>query len=633
MNLLIHRSSAAYNVIFKLLLVSVVSLFLFGTLPSRVFAETTLFTETFSGANGQELTSYNPQWTPRIPELANSKIQSNELLNTGNNSSYYYSPFVNLIDVCVATSFHSDWTSLSFVSLETRRSVNGLNLYIASIDNKNSYSIGKDFVPIKSGSVPGGELDTGIHSVKFCSIGSLHTFYLDNIALDSFTDSTYSSGYVGFDTSTGMYIDNFSIISPSQNQKLNVSYLSQNSPQWGAKEYDSAKTLGFKPASIDRWGCAITSIAMILKFHGINQLPNGVNIDPGTLNDWLKVNNGFMTGSGSGGSYSYLNWEKVSILTKAIFEAGKSSIKLEHHMVRNVPLATLKAVLSDDLNLGNSFGKFPDILKVSNSQTTSHFVVATGDVDEAIYINDPEWNYPNLSSFNNTFTQINRFVPSNTNLSSMHIVINPNIEILVTDPFGRRIGKSGEGQIFNEISNASYGFSQPINNLGTGDQELGIGVNDLWIDEPVEGKYLISLSSSSRSYYTINIMTAQQGGDSQLKTSIGNLNLGDKDEFLIDYRLNFPSQSSKVVSFDSTVQDIRNAKALRQIDAITEIAFLTAVKTSENFYNKHQYSNSLKALRVFSELNEKLKGSLIKLPAYQAFSEDAEGLKVLINAH
>ena len=57
---------------------------------------------------------------------------------------------------------------------------------------------------------------------------------------------------------------------PSENLASTKWYFSQNDPRW------KDTTIGFSNSSIDRWGCAISSVAMVFKYYGIN-------INPGRL--------------------------------------------------------------------------------------------------------------------------------------------------------------------------------------------------------------------------------------------------------------------------------------------------------------------------------------------------------------
>ena len=112
---------------------------------------------------------------------------------------------------------------------------------------------------------------------------------------------------------------------------LIVPYFNQNDLPWGPTEYDNTLQLGLTDPTINRWGCVVTSAAMVLNYHNIKKMPDGTNLDPGSLNVWLKNNNGYAIGHNNmDGWYSYLKFPSVSTLTKRIFDAGKSNIKLEH---------------------------------------------------------------------------------------------------------------------------------------------------------------------------------------------------------------------------------------------------------------------------------------------------------------
>ena len=76
-------------------------------------------------------------------------------------------------------------------------------------------------------------------------------------------------------------------------------YFSQQDPTWGGEIYDRADSIGpfFCGTTIAGCGCAITSAAMLLKYHGVNNAPNGQDTTPETLNNWLKENNGYAFGA------------------------------------------------------------------------------------------------------------------------------------------------------------------------------------------------------------------------------------------------------------------------------------------------------------------------------------------------
>src|SRR3989338_5941616 len=82
-----------------------------------------------------------------------------------------------------------------------------------------------------------------------------------------------------------------------EGQFSTVPYFSQIDPTWGSQEYDSGNTLDLWCGStLAQCGCAVTSAAMLLKYYGVDKSPTGESTDPGTLNNWLKANRGYIGG-------------------------------------------------------------------------------------------------------------------------------------------------------------------------------------------------------------------------------------------------------------------------------------------------------------------------------------------------
>jgi hypothetical protein len=71
-------------------------------------------------------------------------------------------------------------------------------------------------------------------------------------------------------------------------------FFSQRDPNW--QNDPMIDEDGQNCGTIWEYGCAMTSIAMVLKYYG-------VDTDPGKLNAWLNENNGYASGG-------YLYWDK-----------------------------------------------------------------------------------------------------------------------------------------------------------------------------------------------------------------------------------------------------------------------------------------------------------------------------------
>ena len=416
--------------------------------------------------------------------------------------------------------------------------------------------------------------------------------YIDNLLVRDYTSDVdrFPSGRIalragtGADPSSETYFDNIVVtnIDDEVSPILPVPYFSQNALPWGPTEYDHASSLRFPNTTMDRWGCAVTSAAMVLNYHGMTQFPNGNSVDPGTLNDWLKTHKGYLTGKGGGGSYSYLSWPAIGKLTKDLFDAGKSSTKLMHK--RAYPNVNTTTLLNDDLNIR----KFPDILYVQNASTSGHFVVAKGITDTTYAVNDPEWNVPTLSSFNNSYMQVDRYVPSNTNLSYIVAIANPEVELLLIDPLGRKTGKqivNGQIQEFNQIPDATYAFEAPISNPNTHGtvENLGTGVNVFLLPEPNDGNYTVNISSTHEGKYTVNFATFEEDGDFEVYKKLGAINSTDTEDFGIQYSQTDLSFVTHAVTFDSFKEDIG---ALRDIQEIKNFGIYTSLLAKANIASK-----------------------------------------------
>lgn len=515
--------------------------------------------------------------------------------------------------------------------------------YIISIKNNNSqliYSVLVNFIPPDNSFISYSGVNFPIGWERASSIWyALHSeTTTDPIAQGNYISfpvhaniSTYFDGIdVGFGSSFGNWLCS-GHYSPNEITydknpfkevfvNLDVPYFSQNNPLWGKKEYDHSIKLGFTDPTIDRWGCAVTSAAMVLNFHNIKQLPNGDNLDPGSLNVWLKNNNGYATGyKNMDGWYSYLKFPSISTLTQKIFNAGKSDTKLEYQRKTN----NLTDVLDNDLNVL----KFPDILKVSNNITSSHFVVAKGKLDNTYSINDPEWNNSTLESFNNTFNHLDRFIPSNTDLSYILAVINPSVEMMITSPNDKKTGKDlSNNEELNNIEDASYSLQLPISNPNNSDQNenLGTSVNEFLLPKPADGNYKVKLSSKKDGFYEINLATFKENGDNESNYVRGIISKNQYETIIINYSKTGNSYVTKTL--EDLIIDLNELKKINQFknNGIYNSLFIKATLTNlSNSINKNVSINILKSM--LNELNAQ-KGKGISEDAYQILFYDINSI-------
>lgn len=425
----------------------------------------------------------------------------------------------------------------------------------------------------------------------------------------------------------GSYLNTvyFTIINSRSN--LPVPYFSQNDLPWGPTEYDHAGSLGFSNITVDRWGCTITSVAMVLNFHQMTEFPDDAPINPGTLNEWLKNNHGFQTGRDRNGPYSKFVWSSIPRLTRELFEAEKAPYKLLHKRAGSGVDKDL--VLQQDLT-----NQTPDILGVSNSQTNMHFVVAKGKTDSSYAINDPEWNYPDLTSFaGNTFSQLDRYLKSNTNLSYIEMSLNPSVEMIVIDPEGRKTGKqiiNGVTQTFNEIPDAIYNFESPISNPNIDGQpeNLGVGFNEFILPEPKNGEYKVVISNNDTNFYTLNITTVQEDGADDNVQLVGATGLQNTDQLNINYSQETSSEIEKVVTFKSAIADVNE---LRSINAINRSSIskkmIAILKNAKNNAQRGKKKKALQKLKRFEVLLNSSHPVVVNDIAYTILLYDVNYLK------
>lgn len=154
----------------------------------------------------------------------------------------------------------------------------------------------------------------------------------------------------------------FTVDTSTPSTKLNVPLYKQGDSPWYKEK------LGYSSYTIGKKGCAITSVAMVFKYYG-------VQTDPKKLNIWLKANNGYSGANVYWGTASGISKGKVKFI---------SWIDYKH-----IPADLNK--INGELNNG-----YPVIAQVK-PDSNPHFVVITGYSGSTYYINDPLYGKSKLS--------------------------------------------------------------------------------------------------------------------------------------------------------------------------------------------------------------------------------------------
>ncbi len=305
------------------------------------------------------------------------------------------------------------------------------------------YGSGNEVIKVRNGQVVWQQradlnnLTAGIwhHLTLRLAEGQIVIFHNDR-EIFNFLDPLYEGSYYkpGFRVTTGaaapteVHFDNFEakfITDPEID--LPVPLLKQTDPLWGHHEYDTASAWA-NDITIAAWGCALTSAAMILQYHGFVEMPDGSLLNPGSLNQWLKSQPDGYIGGG------LVNWLAITRLVQTLAQAsGQYALEYQKHLV---DLDEIKA------NIQNLQ---PVILEIPG-----HFLVGSGiDENQELLIKDPAYNFNHFSQHqaqNKELLSYRTFTPSYTDLSY----------ILVVHPLNTAVSFFHDGEQIPAITTAEY---------------------------------------------------------------------------------------------------------------------------------------------------------------------------------
>ncbi len=493
-----------------------------------------------------------------------------------------------------------------------------------SLDSRWTYNLTEDYYDVKEVHYLGeNNVWTNFGCVNFINSSTLKynflnhikiiyenqrmQFYLNNIKIIDYNDTNYlfpGNEYIGIRISTGAsypkeaWFDNILVTSLEDEPGLDIPLLKQTDPLWKDEVYDTAMNWSPSDPTINSWGCAMTSAAMILNYHKIVNLPNGEMLNPKTLNEWLKNQPDGYIGNG------LTNWLAISRLSKLAKESGNNQSfnydSLEY--IRNK--GEDRQLLTDDLK-----NLHPDIL-----EQQGHFVVATGISGETFLINDPYFNRTTLNDgYNNTFLSLGRYIPSNSDLSYFMFTTKPDVNIELKDVNGNIVeSEFSEEQIINHDN-----------------QTNGEKIKIVYFPKPESGKYKLIFSSKLSSLRTFK---------SYVYDLNGNVKIQESDKALINslptiFNVNFDKNNlnyyklEKTVSFESTIRDIEyfiKTGSIKNKDFGN--ALITLVKNTKKYTNRNMIKIAKINLNQAKKLISTTKGILINKDAYETINYDLDYL-------
>ncbi len=399
-----------------------------------------------------------------------------------------------------------------------------------------------------------------------------------------------------FDNYIDAEFDDFEIYSLGESTPDNpnvVPNFKQFSLPWGPQEYDSASNWYPLNPTIKRWGCAMTSAAMILRYYNHD-------IDPERLNLWLKNRpNGYNREGG-------VVWPTISVFSKENTQKVNPDLPLRKIEWQRYQKHD-NSIIDYQLSLNQ-----PVILNVPG-----HFIVAKGKTENDYLVNDPGSNtFTLLSQVENyhqgQYWKIETFKPTNTDLSYIYILVDDDVQIEVFDQEGNKI-------------NEGYFREEPIKSNEEPFEYLGNPLNSFALPSPQNGYYKVRLSGNTENYQ-LDAYFYDKEGNSYYQTISGSLDNQKSDILLISYdNQDIEKDNIEEINFDLL---INNLNEFYKNEKIKNYGFYNSLKTllliAKNFYENNQSEDALKILDV-------IKNKISLLSIRQINEVDAMNLIFKIN--
>jgi hypothetical protein len=294
-------------------------------------------------------------------------------------------------------------------------------------------------------------------------------------------------------------------------------HFKQDDPTWAKEEYNHATKWSSSGTGIEDYGCALTSAAMILHAHDITTLPDDQEIDPSTLNAWLRTQKDGYVGSG------LLNFAAITRLTRELHEL-RGTTKLEYGRENIEPAAVAGQEINDDR---------PVVLQISG-----HFLVGYDQENGDFLIKDPAYDYTHFSEHATQLVSTRTFTPSNTDLSYIIITHDPTLSLQLTNHLGEVVATSR----LEHLSSPLTGSSSPTTAI-------------LEFAKPETGTYSISIQGEIFSDYSLDLYTYDLLGMVTQTTQSGTLG-GVMTTYTLEYSKQAPSTTFQSYSWQDFASEV-----------------------------------------------------------------------------
>lgn len=480
--------------------------------PSRVLANSTvLFSETFDAANAldgwQEVRNkqyVHPAWTcqnqrePATWEIVDGAV---EIVIDSEPCTMELVAAATQFDRQQQYQFSIDVTFLESIQMDR-------NLLFFWIDENNWYDIKVTNNDVRIQKVVNGVVYELPNSIGFFPFQANNTYHVDvafsptlielvvNQApvlqvVDSDPHPSVDHFFVGLQAGVGALrrsvsrFDNLTVAQIAAGTALAVPQLKQTDPRWAELEYDHATEWSERTGIAD-WGCALTSLTMIMQYYGLTQLPDGAALTPATLNEWLRNQPDGYIGDG------LLNIIAATRLTKQL------------STLRGTPALEYNRKLWSSQS---SFAYIADeiaALRPVIIQIPGHFLVGSGSTEgnEDVTIIDPAYDYTVLSQHSDSPLSLRTFTPSFTDLSYLLVVPdqNTNVELISPD----------KNQVVEVLTEQLAAYPRTENNQTN---EL----TTLTVRQPVEGTYQLNITAPGSDTAAVQLFSYDEDGTVQLQ--------------------------------------------------------------------------------------------------------------------
>ncbi len=282
-------------------------------------------------------------------------------------------------------------------------------------------------------------------------------------------------------------------------------------PTWEIEEYAHPNNDSlWCGTTIADCGCAITSIAMLLRRYEIKNPTDGTSSTPATVNDFFNrdAQCGNAGCASLGYSFGDVRWGAVNKYAAEAFK-NYGTQKIIYNGGGSYNETTVK---------GDVDTEKPVILGVPN-----HWVIATESAGNTFRINDPLFNQTLLSdsAYNNTATQgMRRFVTTNSDFSSIEIAVKTPAQIIITAPDGKKTGyDSSSLSNIVEIPSSEYFFDEAYTKGAdpASTPPPDTGVHWAMIQTPQKGNYRVEVIGTVGQMYNFAAYISDRSSNTYFK--------------------------------------------------------------------------------------------------------------------